>query len=193
MSETSPILFRKELSEYDFGKGHPFQGNRFLSFLWALEKYFDKEDYELIKARPISKKDLLLIADEEYIKFTKKFFNSRSSGESISDFSKYHSKDNLPGNDSGKLEKAARLIVGQAKKASDLVKNKHRIAISIGGGFHHAKPNYGEGFCLYNDVAFAAKYLLEARGTDRIMILDTDAHFGNGTYEYFSDNPEVYR
>lgn len=89
------------------------------------------------------------------------------------------------------METAARLVLGQAKKACDIVINDQTKAISIGGGFHHAKPDSGEGFCLYNDVAFAAKYLLEDHAAERVMILDTDAHFGNGTYEYFSDSHKV--
>lgn len=56
---------------------------------------------------------------------------------------------------------------------------------------HHAKENYGEGFCLYNDVAFAAKYLIEKYSLERILILDTDAHCGNGTMKYFYKKPEV--
>lgn len=56
---------------------------------------------------------------------------------------------------------------------------------------HHAKPNYGEGFCLYNDNAFVARYLMAKYGLERILILDTDAHQGNGTCEYFYSEPRV--
>jgi len=56
---------------------------------------------------------------------------------------------------------------------------------------HHAKPNYGEGFCIYNDVAFCARYLQHQYKLDRILILDTDAHAGNGTADYFYDDPTV--
>ncbi|MBA7629455.1 Acetoin utilization protein AcuC [subsurface metagenome] len=56
---------------------------------------------------------------------------------------------------------------------------------------HHAKPGYGEGFCIYNDNAFAAKYLMRQYSLERILILDTDAHDGNGTCEYFYNDPRV--
>jgi acetoin utilization protein AcuC len=56
---------------------------------------------------------------------------------------------------------------------------------------HHAKPGWGEGFCIYNDVAFAGKYLVERMGLERVLILDTDAHAGNGTAEYFYRDPRV--
>jgi acetoin utilization protein AcuC len=92
----------------------------------------------------------------------------------------------------GKLEEAARLIVGQAKKACDLVLGgEFKKAVSIGGGLHHAKPDYGERFCLYNDVAICGKYLLERHKLQRVLILDTDAHAGNGTMDYFYTDPRV--
>jgi acetoin utilization protein AcuC len=56
---------------------------------------------------------------------------------------------------------------------------------------HHAKFNTGEGFCLYNDVAFTASYLLDKYHLKRVMVLDTDAHAGNGTAEYFYNDPRV--
>ncbi|UCC59873.1 MAG: histone deacetylase, partial [Dehalococcoidia bacterium] len=60
-----------------------------------------------------------------------------------------------------------------------------------GGGLHHAKPSYGEGFCLYNDVAFSAIYLRQRHELEKILILDTDAHAGNGTSEYFYSDPDI--
>jgi acetoin utilization protein AcuC len=63
--------------------------------------------------------------------------------------------------------------------------------LSIGGGLHHAKASYGEGFCLYNDVAFCALYLMQQYKLERILILDTDAHAANGTSEYFYQDPRA--
>jgi acetoin utilization protein AcuC len=90
------------------------------------------------------------------------------------------------------LEEAARIIVGQAKLGCDLIQEgTYKKAVSIGGGVHHAKSSFGEGFCLYNDVAFSARYLMKKYKLERVLILDTDAHAGNGTCEYFYDDPRV--
>ena len=76
--------------------------------------------------------------------------------------------------------------------AADLIQaGTYQKVVCIGGNMHHAKPNYGEGFCIYNDNAFAARYLMEKYKLERILILDTDAHQGNGTCEYFYDDPRV--
>jgi acetoin utilization deacetylase AcuC-like enzyme len=66
-----------------------------------------------------------------------------------------------------------------------------RVAAHIGGGLHHAFPNHGEGFCPFNDVAVAAR-VLQARGLERIAIVDLDVHHGNGTAFIFESDPRVY-
>ncbi len=188
------ILYRDELKEYDFGPGHPFRSDRYDIFPEFLKENLPKEvNYRVLQAKPTTDKDLALICQEDYINFTKNYFKARNSGRKANGhFSQYHSNDNFPPIRPGKLEEAARIIIGQAKLACDLVqKGDFSKVISLGGGMHHAKENFGEGFCLYNDVAFAGKYLLEKHGLKRILILDTDAHCGNGTMEYFYQEPKV--
>jgi acetoin utilization protein AcuC len=187
------IFYRKELKEYDFGQGHPFRGKRFEIFVNFLKKTLPEDNYKLLEAELANDEDLSLICEREYIEFTKNYFEAVSSGKSYDGkFYLFHSEDNKPIGRPGKLEKAARLIIGQAKMAADLIQEgKFKKLVSIGGGMHHAKPNYGEGFCIYNDVAFAAKYLIEKYKLKRILILDTDAHAGNGTMEYFYEDGRV--
>jgi acetoin utilization deacetylase AcuC-like enzyme len=61
----------------------------------------------------------------------------------------------------------------------------------LGGGLHHAFPGHGEGFCMFNDVAVAARVLLQ-RGLERIAIVDLDVHHGNGTAFIFESDPRVF-
>jgi acetoin utilization deacetylase AcuC-like enzyme len=56
---------------------------------------------------------------------------------------------------------------------------------------HHALPGRGMGFCIFNNIAVAAKYLLEQKGLERILIVDFDLHHGNGTQEIFFDSEKV--
>jgi acetoin utilization deacetylase AcuC-like enzyme len=65
------------------------------------------------------------------------------------------------------------------------------LAIHIGGGLHHAFPNHGEGFCLFNDVAVAVR-VLQQRGLERVAIVDLDVHHGNGTAFIFESDPRVF-
>jgi acetoin utilization protein AcuC len=59
------------------------------------------------------------------------------------------------------------------------------------GGFHHAGSSSGEGFCVFNDVAIAARSLIQRHGMRRVLIIDTDAHQGNGTMDIFWEEPKV--
>ena len=66
------------------------------------------------------------------------------------------------------------------------------IAASLAGGTHHAGTSWGEGFCVFNDTAVAAREM-QARGAARqVLILDCDVHQGNGTAEIFATDPTVF-
>lgn len=66
------------------------------------------------------------------------------------------------------------------------------IAMNIAGGTHHAFRDHGEAFCLLNDQAIAAQYLLDQNRARQILILDLDVHQGNGTAEIFKNNDSIY-
>ncbi|WP_316737177.1 histone deacetylase [Pedobacter aquatilis] len=66
------------------------------------------------------------------------------------------------------------------------------IAFNVAGGTHHAGSNWGEGFCLLNDQAISANYLLNNNLANRILIIDLDVHQGNGTAEIFQKEPRVF-
>ena len=68
---------------------------------------------------------------------------------------------------------------------------EHGIAFHLGGGFHHAFPDHGEGFCLINDVAVAARALQSDGRIDRGGVIDLDVHQGNGTAAIFCDLNEL--
>jgi acetoin utilization protein AcuC len=189
------ILYRDELKEYDFGSGHPFHGDRYEAFIKLLKKRLPPDDlYTILASEWASEDDLLNICDEDYIHFNREYYQAAQAGwiSYYENYSRYQSPDNKPIGSPGKLEEAARLIVGQAKMACDLIQsNQYGKVISVGGGMHHARRRFGEGFCIYNDVAFAALYLVDRYKVDRVMVLDTDAHAGNGTAEYLCTNPKV--
>lgn len=69
---------------------------------------------------------------------------------------------------------------------------EYGIAMNSAGGTHHAFADRGEGFCLLNDIAIAARYLMEGRGIKRVLVVDLDVHQGNGTASLFADVPEVF-
>ena len=69
---------------------------------------------------------------------------------------------------------------------------EYGVGMNIAGGTHHAFTDRGEGFCLLNDIAIAANYLLKYKGFNRILVVDLDVHQGNGTAQIFRDEPRVF-
>ncbi len=69
---------------------------------------------------------------------------------------------------------------------------KNGVSMNVAGGTHHAFASHGEGFCLLNDFAVAANYLLQKKLAEKILIVDLDVHQGNGTASLFKNNPDVF-
>ena len=66
------------------------------------------------------------------------------------------------------------------------------VALNVAGGTHHSFADRGEGFCLLNDFAIAANYLLQQKLASKILIVDLDVHQGNGTAKLFEKVPPVF-
>jgi acetoin utilization deacetylase AcuC-like enzyme len=92
---------------------------------------------------------------------------------------------------------SARLVERELRIAQGTIDGCHYafefgIAFNVAGGTHHAGSNWGEGFCLLNDQAIAANYLLKRGLAQSILIVDLDVHQGNGTAQIFEHNPAVF-
>lgn len=73
-----------------------------------------------------------------------------------------------------------------------LYARKYGVALNIAGGTHHSFSYKGEGFCVLNDIAIAANYLLHHQMAQKILIIDLDVHQGNGTAQIFQDEKRVF-
>jgi len=92
---------------------------------------------------------------------------------------------------SGELvEREIHIMAGSIQ--SCLYALEYGISLNIAGGTHHAFTDRGEGFCLLNDIAISANYLLENKLANKILVIDLDVHQGNGTAEIFKDREEVF-
>jgi acetoin utilization deacetylase AcuC-like enzyme len=69
---------------------------------------------------------------------------------------------------------------------------KDGFGFNIGGGFHHAFPGHGEGFCVIHDVAVSIRRLQADGALRKVLIVDTDVHQGNGTAAIFANDPDVF-
>ena len=97
--------------------------------------------------------------------------------------------DDVPVNP--EMHSAAALVVGATLLAAERVMNGQvRRAFNIAGGLHHAHRAQASGFCIYNDLAVAARYMQREHGA-RVMYIDYDGHHGDGVQRIFYDDPDV--
>jgi len=89
------------------------------------------------------------------------------------------------------MVRAFRLAAGGSMLAADLAL-KDGIGFNVGGGFHHAFPGHGEGFCAINDIAVAICRLQKDGRIERAMVVDCDVHQGNGTAAIFVGDETVF-
>jgi acetoin utilization protein AcuC len=175
------IVYHEGTKDYDFGPEYELKGDRFPRYIQLLEEQgiLKKENIDIYTPEPATKKDLLLVHSKEYLQNVEKIAGEQG-----------FLAEDTPLKPS--IVKAAKLIVGAALKAGELVAQKRiDIAQGVGGGLHHAGRDYGDGWCVFNDVAIVAESLIQRHGLERVMIFDTDAHAGDGTIDIFYDNPKV--
>ena len=92
---------------------------------------------------------------------------------------------------------SARLIERERRIAKGTIDcchyaQQYGVAFNVAGGTHHAGTNWGEGFCMLNDQAIAANYLLNNKLATSILIIDLDVHQGNGTAQIFENETRVF-
>lgn len=133
----------------------------------------------LILSRGATYEELKLVHTEKYLK---KVFRGELSTAEI------HRLE-IPF--SSEIREFAILTVGGTIQAAEWAL-KTGIAVHLGGGFHHAFPDHGEGFCLLNDIAVATEKLIREKRIDKVMIVDLDVHQGNGTAAIFSGRQDVF-
>jgi acetoin utilization deacetylase AcuC-like enzyme len=134
---------------------------------------------EMLPARPASDDQLKLVHHHEYV--------SKVIGGGLSE--KEQRRIGFPW--SPELVVRSRFSVGGTICACRAAL-QDRCAVNLAGGTHHAYPDHGEGYCVFNDVAVAARVLQSERRVERVVILDLDVHQGNGSAAVFAGDPTVF-
>lgn len=134
---------------------------------------------DFLKPEPASDDDLLLVHTPDYVNKVRSGNLSSLEAQSLE----------MPF--SSQLIQFFLLMTGGTIKAAEEAL-KVGLAVHLGGGFHHAFPDHGEGFCLFNDVAVALEKMKQERRINRAMIVDGDLHQGNGTASIFSKKDYVF-
>jgi len=175
------LIYSEDFKRLDFGPGHPMRGDRYEK---AVEEFREMGLLEklVIKKPNIVSEDIIgFFHGADYINKVKEVGSSGQGtfGEEVPGFKGIYD--------------IALLSVSASATAADYIADKDfNVAINICGGWHHAFENRGRGFCIFNDIAVVCNYLLKQKNMKRIMVIDYDAHHGDGTQRAFYDNADVY-
>ncbi len=156
----------------------PLRADRILAFL-ANERLVRRDEISL--PRPVALKNILLVHSPEYL-------TSLQRPEALTAIMGVQVVDS----DLEQVLDHQRLMCGGTIQATRLARALSCVTVNLGGGFHHAGPDRGMGFCVFNDVAVAIARLRQRGFTDNVLVVDLDLHDGNGTRAIFANDPSVY-
>lgn len=163
----------------DIGTNHVFPIKKFALAADRLVREGTLAPAELVAPEPVAIADLLLVHTEDYV--------TRLRAGSLTE--REIRRLGLPWSKS--LVRRSFLATSGTINAAR-VALKTGIASNLAGGTHHAFPDRGEGFCVFNDVAVAIRVLLRDRLIERAAIIDLDVHQGNGTATIFAEDSRVF-
>jgi len=205
---TLAIIKDDRYLEHNPGDGHPESPERLRVIYDLIEKEFN--DLPLIEPRVATEDELSSVHDPFYIKTVAKTegraFSRLDADTGVSTRSYLVARlavggllnavDQIlgPSHSALRVEKAPSpffpLPPGERGRGEGHV-YPHSIFAFVRPPGHHAEPQRGMGFCLFNNIAIAAEYALEKHGLKRVLIVDWDLHHGNGTQKAFYDRKDV--
>jgi acetoin utilization deacetylase AcuC-like enzyme len=167
------------VKKHDTGPGHPEQPARFSAVLNRLETSGFLQDLIRLESRVVTDDELALVHTREYIGLVEREVAQNRRQLSTGDTAI-----------SAQSTEAARLAAGCALSAIDAVFSGtvQNAFCAVRPPGHHASSARGMGFCLFNNIAIAARYAQQRHSAERVVIADWDVHHGNGTQDIFYED-----
>ena len=178
-------MFDEAVTSYNFGPTHPMAPVRVELTLELAGGLGVLDHLDLVGAASATEDELNAIHSASYIERVQKLsahpihrdLTIGLGGDDNPVFAGMHEASALIAGAS--IEAARRVWTGEAPRAAN-----------VAGGLHHAMPDRASGFCIYNDIALAIRWLLD-HGAERVAYVDVDAHHGDGVQTMFWDDPRV--
>ncbi len=176
----SALIFSEAGLKHTVPKGHPERPER----LTAIQQGFDKANLNPSRIEPVpaTREDLLRVHTEAHIDLIEQTCAREAPYDDPDTYMVQGSWDAALLGAGGAVEACKHVLDGEYKNVFSAMRPPG----------HHAEADRAMGFCLFNNVAVAAKWLREVAGLKRVAILDWDVHHGNGTQHSFYDDPTIF-
>jgi len=161
--------------------GHPENHHRLLAIMDLLKKEGVLDRLKLIEPKPVARELLEKVHTPRYIQLVEEMAKSGGGHLDLDTYMGPRSYEAALMAAGGTVEAVRAVLDGEVENAFALVRPPG----------HHATPSRGMGFCIFNNVAIAARYALSRKGIERVLIVDFDVHHGNGTQDIFYQESSV--
>ncbi len=182
-----PLVYHPSYNITAFGleRRHPFDGRKYGRIQSALINGGLRRSPDFVRPRAISRQDLLTLHTSAYL-------NSLRRPDTLALILEVPIVARLPGwLIDWRILRPMRFATGGTILACRLALESG-IAINLGGGYHHAAADWGGGFCVYADAPLAAKIVHDEGRAEKVLIVDLDAHQGNGSAAIFREWPWAF-
>ncbi len=190
MTDNAAFIFHNQTLGYDFNDHHPFKQKRLLLTMDLLKQVGALAEQQVVTPRSALDEELLWIHSPHYVDIVKQLSAHTPSEQHLKQAGKY----GLDTEDTPyfpRMHEVTSAIVGGSITAAELVMSGSvRHALHLGGGLHHAMPNKGSGFCIYNDASIAIAYIRK-HYHKKVLYIDTDVHHGDGVQMSYYSDPDV--
>jgi acetoin utilization protein AcuC len=190
MTRHAVYVFHEDELKYRFNDTHPFDPERLLATADLLESIQALDSSHLLKPRPASEDELLLVHVREYIDAVKALSSENPPAEWIQKAERYGLDTEDTPYFKNMHQVTSQIVGGSIEAAEAVLSGRAQHALHLGGGLHHAMPSKGSGFCVYNDASVAIAYIRE-RYNIKVLYVDTDVHHGDGVQWTFYTDPNV--
>jgi acetoin utilization protein AcuC len=177
------VIYASAYRKYSFGEEHPFSPVRVEMMLDLLDAL--GHPAETLEPEPATREEILDVHDEAYVRCVEALSEGAKAPDERCFGLDTQDTPAFPG-----MDEATRWLVGGTLHGARLIaEGREARVLHLGGGLHHARRSFASGFCIYNDLAIAMRFLA-SRGF-RVAYLDIDVHHGDGVQEILYEDERV--